>query len=208
MNTIPIPTSELCVYEFDLSQELDMGSLRQKCLDHVEHFGPKYHQGHQSIKSTGFFAHAVTHDFDELISCIEKRTHEVSNKVSGAIGVRADWRVLETWVMVYKKLGYVHDHGHYPFGYSAVFYVSADNTAPIWFHDVEIKTRTGQLLIFPGYLRHMVKPVTAQHGERIVFACNLYATFDTSILQRNASHSTETNTNNFYFDHLPSATAT
>lgn len=202
MITHPITTSELCVYEFDLSKELDFVKLRENCINHVENYGPKYHPGHSSIKSSGFFTHAVTHEFDNLIKIIEEKTNMVSDQLSGVSGVKAHWSVLETWVLLYKKLGYVHDHNHYPFGFSAVCYVSAENTAPIWFHDKEIQTKTGQLLIFPGYVKHRVKPLKPNHSERIVFASNLYATFDTSILQRNASYGTTTNSNNFYFDFL------
>lgn len=197
-----IPNTDLCVYEFNLSNEIDFKDIRNKCIYHIEKYESKFHPGHERIKSTGFFSHAVTDDFNELINLIENKTNDLSTGIIGHSAIKAKWKILETWVMIYKKLGLVNNHSHYKFGLSSVCYVSAENTASIWFHDVEIKTKTGQLLVFPGILKHRVNPVTINHSERIVFAANLYPTLDTSILERNAKHSKETMTNNFYFNHL------
>jgi len=203
MKIIPVLNSELCVYEFDLTKHFDFDKLRHVCLQHVETFNQIQHPGHSNIKSTGFFAHSVTNQFDDLISTIESKANEVSIIMNPRHAVKTSWKILETWVLVYKKLGYVLDHSHFEFGMSSVCYISADNTSPICFHNEEIKVRTGQLLIFPGFLKHRVKPITPNLQERILFASNLYATFETRILERNAKYCKDIGTNNFFFDHLP-----
>lgn len=178
-------SDDLFVYEYDLSKDLDFESLAQdayKVKDELSAHKIKHHLMHNLFMS-GYLTHHQTSIFSELISIVEKKTNEKSNIVLSNVAVKAKFKLLESWLVIYDKYGYVENHNHFPFGYSFVCYISAKNTSSICFHDIEISPSTGKFLLFPGVLSHRIKPVLPSHGERIVFAGNLYPTFDYSFFE-------------------------
>lgn len=199
MKLYKISNTELSVYEFNLKEVLNLSELTKNTVAYLDSSNAAHHPTHHHIVSSGYFAHKTSNIFDSLIEETEKRANEIANHLIGDMLVKAKFKVRESWAMKYKKFGYVNNHNHYPYGYSAVFYMLAESTSSIWFNSTEIKTMTGQLLIFHGSLYHMVKPVTPKHTERIVFAMNLYPEFDYSALEETSNHVEKTKQNSFIF---------
>ena len=181
-------SDDLFVYEYDISNELNFEELRTACLEYKQsHPNHKHKKLHNAFMS-GFNLHRETDKFKTLIQLIEQKTQEHIDPVVKDIGIKAKFVVQESWIVMYNKFGFVENHGHFPFGYSAVCYITANNTSNIQFHDIELTPKQGMLLLFPGGLSHKVKPVTIHHGERITFACNLYPNFEYTNFEKLNKH--------------------
>lgn len=177
-------SDDLFVYEYDINDRIDFAGLKNKAINLSQTINNYSHKLMHNMFMSGYNVHRQTNEFDDLVNVIENITNEKAKTILGNINVEAQFKMLESWIIVYKKFGYVENHNHFPFGYSAVCYISAENTSNIQFHDVEIEAKTGKLLLFPGVLSHKVKPVLPNHSERIVFACNLYPSFDYSYFKK------------------------
>lgn len=177
-------SNDLFVYEYDLSNELNFTVLTnnakkiQSVIDNYEH--RRIHNAYMS----GYSLHTQTNEFDTLISLIESKANELASNLLSGINIKASFKILESWIMSYNKMGYMEKHNHFPFGYSSVCYLSAEDTASIHFHDLIITPSTGKLLIFPGLLSHKVATVLPRHTERIAFVSNIYPTFDYSYFEQ------------------------
>lgn len=180
LHNIPI---EIPVFEFDISDSLDFAKLRESVLEYKANFknsrSSSIHAWH-----SGFHTHLKTPAFNELIQVIEAKATEMVDHFNDSIGSPVTLNVVEAWVAHYQLFNFTEEHNHHQFCYSAVCYISANDCAPIKFGQVEVPVQTGKLLFFPGFLDHSVPPKKPSHGERIVFACNLYPSFDFSNLDK------------------------
>ena len=78
----------------------------------------------------------------------------------------------EMWGVHYTEQTSARQHSHWPYQYAFGYYVKMPNYAPLVFPtaNYEYNPRPGDLIVFPGWIRHEVKPV---EGERIMLAGNL-----------------------------------
>jgi len=173
----------LFVYEYNCNEYINAGELVKSFNDfstkHVSH----HHKLMHNCYVSGYDLHKKTKSFDKLLNHIENITNEITNTLIKNTPISVEYKILEAWVASYSKYGYQQEHSHFPFGYSAIYYILAENTSNIEFSDLVIKPYTGMLLLFPGILKHKVMPVLSHHSERIVLACNLYPTFNYSYFQ-------------------------
>ena len=78
------------------------------------------------------------------------------------------------WGAVYNKNDYTQPHAHGGTSWSWVYYISVpDGSSPLIFtrSDMKINIKSGQLVIFPGYMVHHV-PIQKSNKSRIVLAGN------------------------------------
>jgi len=164
------------IYKFDLSLEIDADTI----VNHVYNFKEKYpisnttniHAWHSHYDT-----HHKTNDFDELITTIKNKIYLIENFSRPTFTL--DTVLIDSWVAIYNKTEYTQIHAHHWFRWACVYYAKAEeDCAPIVFTGVEIKPKTGMLLLFPGRTKHMVRKSTSDI-ERIIFAAN----FDLSFIE-------------------------
>lgn len=161
------------VFEFDLTGKIDCNKTRNDIVQfRKDHPRPRK----STINSwhSGFFTHRDTDIFNPLINLVEESANSIGKILIEMSVVDISFKVKESWAIIYDKYGYTEEHMHHPLCFSSVFYASADNCASIKFGDYEIETKTGMLLIFPGYLKHSVPAKLPKHSERIAYVSNLY----------------------------------
>lgn len=78
----------------------------------------------------------------------------------------------EMWGIHYEKETSTRVHSHWPYQFAFGYYVRMPEYAPIIFPtaNYEYNPKAGDLVLFPGWIQHEVKPVS---GERIMLAGNL-----------------------------------
>ena len=84
--------------------------------------------------------------------------------------------VFDCWGAIYKKNDWTKAHDHWPSPWSFVYYVASDGETPLSFpdaQDVQVIPKTGDMVMFPGWIRHSV-PKHESDKKRIVVAGNLY----------------------------------
>ena len=90
-----------------------------------------------------------------------------------------NYKTLSMWGMIYNKGDYAITHEHIPSHISYVFYLKVDeNSSPLVFDEFnyQITPNEGQLLVFPGHMKHCV-PVQKNYGERIAISGNILLDF-------------------------------
>ena len=104
-------------------------------------------------------------------------------------------KIYQSWITKYHHGGFIDKHDHIPASISAVLYLSAspeqgnvvfENPLELWlrtqpysadklkgsFFEQEIPVATGDLILFPSYLRHWTQPNRSQK-DRIIMSFNL-----------------------------------
>ena len=78
----------------------------------------------------------------------------------------------EMWGIHYEEETSTRVHSHWPYQFAFGYYVRMPEYAPIVFPtaNYEYNPKAGDLVLFPGWIQHEVKPVS---GERIMLAGNL-----------------------------------
>jgi uncharacterized protein (TIGR02466 family) len=134
-------------------------------------------------------------EFQSLIAFIEKHATAYWQDLGYMPSQRP--KVFEMWTNVYKKDSFIDMHSHSPIQMTASFYLQqpADGGnlafehpmmqlmkhqpyehaliryhSEAWEHDVPVKT--GDLVLFPGYLNHRTRP-NQSDSDRIIIGANL-----------------------------------
>ena len=83
--------------------------------------------------------------------------------------------MFDCWGAVYHKGDWTKAHDHWPHVWSFVYYLQCkNNDAPLTFPDAELSIypNSGDIILFPGWIRHSV-PEQNNDSERIIVAGNL-----------------------------------
>lgn len=154
------------IYIFDLNNKIQADSIAMAVKKYRNNF-PQSNKTYVRGWHSRFHTHLYSNDFDELIKEVESRLRPKLRK-------NCDCKVEECWTIMYEKGDKVDVHAHDAMQYSAVYYAYAQNSkTPLKFEgNIEIIPKTGQLLIFPGYLKHWV-PVIEESDGRISVAFNI-----------------------------------
>lgn len=79
-------------------------------------------------------------------------------------------KCLNCWGAIYEKGDYAIEHHHFPNTFGSIVYLQLEeNCSNIFFNESEISISSGDILIFPGLLKHHVLPT---NGKRIVVSMN------------------------------------
>ena len=99
-----------------------------------------------------------------------ERLHQI---IKEHLPVSEEWsqslNFIQTWGIVYKHQDFAHPHHHWPYTWSWIYYAQVDeksspltlfnimkeNTTEI--HNISLKPKTGQLIMFPSYVVHGVE---------------------------------------------------
>ena len=118
---------------------------------------------------TGWFMHNYSSNFAWVCGQAIKIADE-NNPTS----VKLD--PFDCWGVIYNKGDWTKVHNHWPSVWSFVYYVKACiNCSPLVFpdcNDIRVMPKSGNMVMFPGWVRHSVPEQTCDH-ERIVVAGNL-----------------------------------
>lgn len=162
------------IYKFDLSSEIDADTI----VNHVYNFKEKYPISNKTnvhAWHSQYDTHYKTNDFDMLISTIQNKLNLIEKIFRP--NFKIDSVLLDSWVAIYNKTEYTQMHHHHKARWASVYYAKAEeHCAPIVFTGLEIKPKTGMLLLFPGRVKHMVRKELSDI-ERIIFSANFDFTF-------------------------------
>ena len=88
--------------------------------------------------------------------------------------------LFDCWGVIYQKDDWTKVHDHWPHLWSFVYYIQCgENDSPLEFPDVRrhrehlVRPVSGDMVLFPGWLRHKVSPQLADN-ERIIVSGNLH----------------------------------
>ena len=88
--------------------------------------------------------------------------------------------LFDCWGVIYQKDDWTKVHDHWPHLWSFVYYIQCgENDSPLEFPDVRrhgehlVQPLSGDMVLFPGWLRHKVSPQLADN-ERIIVSGNLH----------------------------------
>jgi hypothetical protein len=87
--------------------------------------------------------------------------------------------LFDCWGAIYQKDDWTKAHDHWPHPWSFVYYIQCGEfDSPLAFPDGyqgehHVRPLSGDMVLFPGWLRHKVNPQLADN-ERIVVAGNLH----------------------------------
>ena len=132
-----------------------------------------------------------TDEMKELHEHLEMRMNEV---VKQKIFKPSDYKInfIENWGAIYRKNDKSNPHHHAPFDWSWIYYVQVDDkSSPLILfnimkendtkiHNLSLKPKTGQLIVFPSFITHGVEK-TQGLGEdewRIVLAGNILLQYE------------------------------
>jgi uncharacterized protein (TIGR02466 family) len=196
-------TERVCVFSTDivmvqLSSPKSLGPLRQAILaERASHPGLSVSQvgGWHSVPD---LAQRPAEPFRPLIESIVQAVSGELGHLAAARGLRLPhlgWAV-QAWATVLSPGGYNRVHDHISSNWSVAFYVDAGDPdselgGVLSFVDprrsalnipgleldpatLDVRPRTGMLVIFPGYLQHMVHPYDGTR-PRVVVSANLSA---------------------------------
>jgi len=113
--------------------------------------------------------------FEDLNKWIEKVVNECARSM---YRYTDDFKIKESWGLIYKKNDFAKSHTHFPYTFSFAYFLSThQNHPPLVFDKVypeliQIKPTEGTLVIFPSYVHHFV-PSNTEDCERIVISGNL-----------------------------------
>ena len=176
VHKLPIE-STMNVYQDNLSYLINFETLNQKLERDILDVGDKMHKS-TNVKGdmTYWGMHERYDSFKSLLKIIAGEHLEnyvdlgLVNK--GKVGVFCS----SMWGAVYKKSDFTKEHAHIGARWSFTYYVRAEeDCTPIvftWPGIMQIKPKTGDLLIWNGEYKHMV-PEQQKGTKRIVIAGNL-----------------------------------
>jgi hypothetical protein len=135
-----------------------------------------YSSPESSVKSafmSSWLSHKENKNFLPLVEVVTERCRHVLREFF-SIKKYVNIECVNCWGAVYEPGDYTLHHHHVPFLLSACVYLQlSDNSSNIFFDDTEMPVQEGDILVFPGYLRHRVP---ATEGHRIVVAMNFIVT--------------------------------
>jgi len=177
----PVNNSDLSVYEYDLLSEFDFNIL----VNHINEYKEQFPKNYSKLDNewdwgtwwrSNYLVQYQTDKFNDLISNIEQKANSIVNVSGGTITF--NFEIKESWIVDHRKLSYHKEHAHSLVAYSAVCYMDVLNGSEIWFNTTKITPVTGKLLIFPGSLKHQVRPMMETNSRRLVMSFNLYPIFN------------------------------
>jgi len=86
-----------------------------------------------------------------------------------------EMELYDCWGAIYKKNDWTKVHDHWPHVWSFVYYIQCgSNDSPIQFPDADLSIYpiSGEIVIFPGWVRHKV-PLQGDDSERIIVSGNI-----------------------------------
>ena len=165
------------IYQFDLSSEIDADVIVNLIYSFRKNY-PYSNEGKTNVYAwhSDFFAHKQTSDFNPLIEVIKNKLWKIDPIAQNYPDFETSFKLLESWVGIYKQTEYTVPHDHGPVKYAAVYYAKAEeNCSPIVFKttdkDMSIVPKTNTLVIFSGKAMHYV-PKSTSDDDRIIFAAN------------------------------------
>ena len=147
--------------------------LNEELVDIIRGLGDtQRHRTYVKANMTAWFIHKQHAQFqtvgDKAISIARKNS-------PSDIGLQ----LFDCWGVIYQKDDWTKVHDHWPHPWSFVYYIQCgENDSPLAFPDGYqgehlVRPVSGDMVLFPGWLRHKVNPQLADN-ERIVVAGNLY----------------------------------
>jgi uncharacterized protein (TIGR02466 family) len=138
----------------------------------------------------------TTEPFSEITQFIESHAKIYWDHIEYYNDVRP--KIYQSWITKYHHGGFIDKHDHLPASLTGVLYLNAspeqgnlvfENPLELWlrtqpysadkrkgsFFQQEIPVATGDLILFPGYLRHYTLPNRSQQ-DRIIMSFNLNST--------------------------------
>ena len=91
--------------------------------------------------------------------------------------------LFDCWGVIYQKDDWTKVHDHWPHPWSFVYYIQCgESDSPLAFPDGYqgehlVRPVSGDMVLFPGWLRHKVSPQIADN-ERIIVSGNLHPTIN------------------------------
>ena len=83
--------------------------------------------------------------------------------------VEGEYVLLSLWGMWYNKGEYQEIHDHIPAHWSFVYYVNTPKgSSPLVFDNKKIYPKSGDLVMFPGWLRHRIPPNKCEGRTSVV----------------------------------------
>lgn len=86
-----------------------------------------------------------------------------------------EMELFDCWGVIYQKDDWTKAHDHWPHPWSFVYYIRCgEKDAPLQFPDADFSVypSSGEIVLFPGWVRHAVPPQD-HDSERIVVAGNI-----------------------------------
>ena len=111
------------------------------------------------------------HEESESYAWIGKQACRLAENISAKMA-KTKFECHEMWGVHYTEKTSARRHSHWPYQFAFGYYIKMPNYAPIIFPtaNYEYNPKPGDLIVFPGFIQHEVKPVD---GERIMLAGNL-----------------------------------
>jgi len=142
-----------------------------------EEFRKGYPSTESKVKSrfmSSWYSHKENVNFMPLVEVVTERCEHVLREFFIDEKIVVNVECVNCWGAVYEPGDYTLMHHHMPFLLSTCVYLRLDdNYSNIFFDDTEMPVQEGDILIFPGYLRHRVPPTD---GHRTVVAMNFIVT--------------------------------
>ena len=143
--------------------------LQKRIVDECHSIGDvQENKTNVQANMTGWFVHETNDDFMSLCdTAIKVADHNSPTKVL--------LMPYDCWGVVYNKNDFGKPHDHWPAIWSWVYNVKCcDKCAPLQFDDADISVRpkNGNMVIFPGWVKHSVPKHQCDH-ERIIVAGNI-----------------------------------
>ena len=86
-----------------------------------------------------------------------------------------EMELFDCWGVIYQKDDWTKAHDHWPHPWSFVYYIRCgEKDAPLQFPDADLSVypSSGEIVLFPGWVRHAVPPQD-HDSERIIVAGNI-----------------------------------
>jgi len=86
-----------------------------------------------------------------------------------------EMELFDCWGVIYQKDDWTKTHDHWPHPWSFVYYIRCgEEDAPLQFPDADLSIHpsSGEMVLFPGWVRHAV-PIQDHDSERIIVAGNI-----------------------------------
>ena len=163
--------------------------IQDELLTGVSHsdFGMHPHWGHthwlSDVTFEGDFLdqHRCKHFKKELDWHVQKYAKEAL--IGQFSGDKFNYKVIDSWVALFKKNNYAHIHHHGKYDISGVYYIqtppkTTQNVGKLFFQDehgekrVEIPADQGVIVLFPSYLKHGVQ-TNISEVERLSLSFNI-----------------------------------
>jgi len=159
---------ESTIWTLNLLGEVDNQSILDSIYDYKRLY-PKSRSSSIYAWHTDYDMYINNDRINQLLTTIENKVNIICNKVNHYT------KIVESWAAIYNKDDFTVWHNHSVTTYSTVYYARADHDASkiVFEGGLELQPQTGMLVVFPGYLNHMV-PRSISDNPRIIVASNLF----------------------------------